>query len=331
MVERLYQSSWAVRYLPYPILFGAFLLFDDTARWWSILGLTALYTLGTWYLDIQRHAMVATGHVTDPALWGRRFAIGSAITGMTWGLLGVLYFPAGDVQKQGVMAVAWAGIAFSSMNTRAAHLPSFYAFLFTMSAPLYLRAFVSGELSAISMALLGIVLGTAFSLAAHATNRRERLSCALRLRNAELIGDVDRARAAAESGRLDLEAALRATVNDFAAAQRIAECGGWARDCESDQISCSEECSRLLGVTLPGPASLAVLLGQIHPDDRAALRAHHQRLCEGAARDRVVLRRADPKAAGQWLESIGEAERDAAGRVLRICGILRPLPLQSTL
>src|SRR3546814_14337656 len=70
MIERLYQSSWPVRYVPYPILFGAFLIFRDYAAWWSILALTALYTLGTWYLDRQRqHIAAMAGHIVDPALW----------------------------------------------------------------------------------------------------------------------------------------------------------------------------------------------------------------------------------------------------------------------
>lgn len=330
MVEQLYQSSWTVRYLPYPILFGAFLLFDETAQWWSILSLTALYTLGTWYLDRQRNALALIGHVADPMLWGRRFAIGSAITGITWGLMGVLYFPAGDVQKQGVMAVAWAGIAFSNMNTRAAHLPSYYAFLLTMSVPLYLRTFVSGDLTAISMALLGIVLGTAFSLAAHGSNRRERLACALRLHNAELISDVDRARAAAESGRLDLESAFRRMLREFSAAQRIARCGSWTWERGSGQTSWSEECSRLLGIMPSSPASFAAWLDQVHPDDRALLRAHHRRLCDGALRDQVAFRLAEPNAAGQWLESIGEAERGADNRAQRVYGIVQLRSPQST-
>src|SRR3546814_9562175 len=71
-------------YVPYPMLFGAFLVFRDYADWWSILGLTALYTLGTWYLDRQRQRLLdLAGDFGDPAPWARRFMIGSGITGLT--------------------------------------------------------------------------------------------------------------------------------------------------------------------------------------------------------------------------------------------------------
>lgn len=332
MIERLYQSSWPLRYVPYPILFGAFLIFGDYAEWWSILALTALYTFGTWYLDRQRQAVAALGgHIADPALWGRRFAYGSAVTGLTWGLLGAWYFPAGDVRLQAVMAVTWAGLAFSSMNSRAAHLPSYYAFLLTMSVPVYLRTFFSGELAAISMVLLGLVLGAAFSLGAHAANRHERLGFALRLRNAELLGDVDLARAAAESGRRDTEAANRAALDEFSAAQRLSGHGSWSWDAPQERMSWSDEFFRLIGLPPKScPATLPAWLEQVHPDDRDAVRGHYQRLRNGARRDQMTFRLADPARAGRQLQAIGETECDAQGRPTRIYGILRDAPDHST-
>ncbi len=329
MIGRLYQSSGPVRYVPFPILFGAFLIFGDYTAWWSILALTALYTAGTWYLDRQRQALAAlAGHIADPAVWGRRFACGSAATGLTWGLLGALYFPAGDFRLQAVMAVAWSGLAISSMNTRAAHLPSYYAFLLTMSVPVYLRTFLSGELPAISMVLLGLVLGIAFSFGAHALNRRERLGFALRLRNAELIGDMDVARAEAESGRMEIESAHRRALQDFAAAQRIGGCGSWSWHAEDERMDWSDEFYRLLGLTPRFcQPSLAAWLEQAHPDDHAALRSHYQRLRHSAGRERITFRLGGA-APNRRLEAIGESGGEGQAAVIN--GILRETSDQST-
>ncbi|WP_341705606.1 PAS domain-containing protein [Ferrovibrio sp.] len=329
MVERLYQSSWPVRYVPYPMLFGAFLVFRDYADWWSIIGLTALYTLGTWYLDRQRQRLAGMdGEIGEPEIWGRRFMLGSACTGLTWGILGALYFPAGDFRLQAVMAVAWAGLAFSSLNTRALHLPSYYAFLLPMSVPVYARTFLSGEKPAIYMALLGLVLGTAMTLAAHAGNRRERLGAALRLRNAELIGELDRARAAAESGRHDIEQAYRDILSENAAAQRIAGYGSWTWDAVADTMSWSDEFYRLVGLEPQAcPAALAALLELVVPEDHEAVRRHVQRLRNGAGHDRIVfrLRRPDDRfgEAGCLREAIGESQTDGQGNVRHIFGVLR--------
>jgi len=332
MVEQLYQSSWPLRYVPYPMLFGAFLLFRDYADWWSILGLTALYTLGTWYLDRQRQRLHALGgDFGDPAPWARRFMVGSSITGLTWGILGALYFPSGNFQLQAVMAVAWAGLAFTSMNARALHLPSYYAFLLPMSVPVYIRTFLSGELPAIYMVLLGLVLGVAMTLTAHGSNRRERLGFALRLRNAELIGELDSARAAAETSRLDTERTYRSMLNEFSAAQRMARHGSWTWDSVDEVIVWSDEYFRLIGRKPQScPASLAALLEQVAPEDRDAVRQHMQRLRNGARHDRIRFRlrgtddRADDPA--RLREAIGEAQTDSQGHTLRIVGVLREPP-----
>lgn len=328
MVERLYQLSWPVRYVPFPMLFGAFVLFRDYATWWSIVGLTALYTFGTWYLDRQRSAMQnVVGHLPDPAAWGWRFAFGSALTGLTWGLLCFLYFPAGDAKLQAVMAVAWAGLSSSSLNSRSTHLPSYYAFLLAMSVPIYLRGFLSGELPVIYMLLLGLVLATAMSLVAHNSNRRERLRCALRLRNAELIAELDRARAAAEANHAELEQAYHAILSEFTAAQQIAGHGSWTWDGEAGRLSWSDEFYRLIGlVPQSRPASLAGLLEQVAAADRDAVRRHYQRLRDGAARDEVSFALADPARQGLRLQAIGQAERRGADGAVLIHGILRAHP-----
>ena len=143
-----------------------------------------------------------------------------------------------------------------------------YAFLLTMSVPVYIRTFLSGELAAISMVLLGLALGAAFTLGAHAANRRERLGFALRLRNAELIGDIDLARAAAESGRRDSETINCAALDEFAAAQRLSGCGSWSWYNAEERMSWSDEFFRLIGLPPQScPPGIAGWLEQVHAED----------------------------------------------------------------
>lgn len=325
LIERLYQYSWPVRYVPYPMLFGAFVLFNDYASWWSIIALTGLYTVATGYLDYQRQQFGNSPlRMSNGRHWGTRFAIGSAGTGLTWGLLVWMYFPPGNLALQAVMAVAWGGLAFSSLNTRSVHLPSYYAFLLAMSAPAYLRVFLSGERPAIYMVLLGSVLGTAMSLWAHNHNRRERLAMALRLHNAELIAELDRARASAEAGRSDIERSYRAVLGEFSAAQRLARHGSWTWEAADDLIAWSDEFYRLVGLAPQScPAAMAGLLQQTHPDDHEILRGHFRRLRNGANRDQAIFRLRD--SGGSKILAIGEAERDSMGRTLRVVGVIQPL------
>lgn len=328
MVERLYQLSGPFRYVPFPMLFGAFVMFHEYATWWSIIGLTALYAAGTWYLDRMRERYAAYGEgLGNAAYWGRHFAIGSAITGATWGLLGWLYFPAGNIELQAVLAIVWAGLAFSNSNTRTTHLPSYYAFMAAMTLPLYARTFISGERSALYMSFFGVVLAAAMAIWVHLNYRRERLGIALRLRNAELIAELDRARAAAEANRQDIEQTHRATLADFAGGQALARQGSWSWEADDERMIWSDEFFRLIGLAPQScPASLSGLLEQVHVDDRDQVRLHYRRLRNGAAQDRVIFRLADTVAPGRRCEALGAAERDAQGRVRRVQGVLREHP-----
>jgi PAS domain-containing protein len=328
MIERLYHLSGPFRYVPFPMLFGAFLMFHEYATWWSIVGLTVLYAFGTWYLDRMRERYAVYGEGSgDAAYWGRHFAVGSAVTGATWGLLGWLYFPPGNVELQAVLAIVWAGLSFSNANTRTTHLPSYYAFMAAMTIPLYARTFISGERSALYMAFFGLVMAAAMAIWVHLNYRRERLGIALRLRNAELIAELDRARAAAEASRREIEQAHRAVLADFAGAQALACQGSWSWDADDEQMTWSDEYYRLIGLAPQScPASLAGLLEQVHPDDRDLVRLHYRRLRNGAAKDRVVFRLADAVAPGERREALGAAERDAQGQVRRVQGVLRIYP-----
>jgi PAS domain-containing protein len=319
LIERLYQTSWATRYVPIPMLFGAFVIYQDLLTWWHIVSLTALYMGSTWYLDRQRDAY---NDNPDPAVdWGLRFAIGCAGTGLTWGLLGWFGYQPGDFALQATLCVAWTGLATTTLNTRSMHLPSFYAFIAAMSAPFFARGFLFGEASTVIMAFFGAILLTAMCFCAQVNNRRERLSMALRLRNAALISEIDRARAAAETSFNQMEGGYRCLAADFAAMQRLTQQGFWAWEAESGQVVWSDETYRLLGLAAQScPASLAAWLDCVHPDDRERVRLHYQRLRQGEPAGAVRFRLLDGTTK---LQTIAEAVLKESGELQRIRGILR--------
>lgn len=327
MIERLYQSSFATRYVPIPMLFGAFFIYQDYLSWWQIALLGALYGLSTLYLDRQRDAYTESGGYDTGKDWGLRFAIGCGGTGLTWGMLGWFGYPAGDFALQALLCVAWAGLTTSSLNTRAMHLPSFYAFIIGISVPFFTRGFLFGEQSTVGMAFFGTILLAAQCFCAQVNNRRERLSAALRLRNAELIGEVDRARLAAETSRTELEQAHHVLQADMATMQRITQTGTWHWQAPDGEVAWSDQFYRLLGLAPQScPAALAAWLDCVHADDREIVRSHYQRLRQGAARDSVSFRVAGETAKPRWLQSIAESEKAPEGGVAWIRGLLRHEP-----
>lgn len=329
LIERLYQNSWATRYTPIPLLFGAFVIYKDYLTWWHIGGLTALYLGATWYMDRLRDAFAAAiGDMDSGIDWGLRFAIGCACTGATWGLLAWFAYPPGDFALQAVLSVAWAGLATSTLNTRAVHLPSFYAFIIAMSAPFFARGFLFGESSTFIMAFFGVILLAAMCFCAQINNRRERISMALRLRHAELIAELDRARATVQTNYSEVEGRYRCLSADFEAIQRLTGYGFWAWEAETEEVKWSDETYRLLGLPPQScPAALAAWLDRVHPDDREAVHNHYHRLRHGTASAELSFRLADGRTR---LQAIGEAVLNERGEVQRIRGILRADPATRT-
>lgn len=333
LIERLYQSSFATRYVPIPMLFGAFVIYQDYLSWWQIALIGLLYAIATLHLDRQRDLYTQSGGDDADRDWGLRFALGCGGTGLAWGLLGWFAYPPGDFALQALLCVAWAGLTTSSLNTRAVHLPSFYAFIIGISVPFFTRGFLSGEAATVGMAFFGTILLAAQCFCAQVNNRRERLWAALRLRNAELIGEMDRARAAAETSRSELSRAHQTLAADFASLQRLSQTGSWHWQGPDGHVIWSDQFYRLLGLAPQScPAAPAAWLDRVHADDRDILRSHYQRLRNGAARDTVSFRLVGDAAPPVWLQSIAESERGADGSVIWIRGLLRTEPQdQSTL
>lgn len=327
LIERLYQTSFATRYVPIPMLFGAFVIYQDYLNWWQIGLIVLLYCAATLHLDRLRDAYTQSGESQPGKDWGTPFAIGCGGTGLAWGLLGWFSYPPGDFALQALLCVAWAGLTTSSLNTRAVHLPSFYAFIIGISVPFFARGFLFGEASTVGMAFFGTILLAAQCFCAQVNNRRERLSAALRLRNAELIGEMDRARAAAETSRVELSRAHQNMAADFTSLQRLSEIGAWHWQGPDGNVMWSDQFYRLLGLAPQScPPAPAAWLDRVHPDDREILRSHYQRLRGGATRDSISFRLAGDVAPAVWLQSIGESERGPDGSVTWIRGLLRREP-----
>ncbi len=327
LIERLYQTSFATRYVPIPMLFGAFVIYQDYLNWWQIGLIGLLYSAATIHLDRLRDAYIQSGGLPSGKDWGTPFAIGCGGTGLAWGLLGWFSYPPGDFALQALLCVAWAGLTTSSLNTRAMHLPSFYAFIIGISVPFFARGFLFGEASTVGMAFFGTILLAAQCFCAQVNNRRERLSAALRLRNAELIGEMDRARATAETSRVELSRAHQSMAADFNSLQRLSETGAWHWQGPDGNVMWSDQFYRLLGLAPQScPPAPAAWLDRVNPDDREILRSHYQRLRSGATRDSVSFRLAGDAAPAIWLQSIGESERGPDGSVTWIRGLLRREP-----
>jgi len=328
LIERLYQYSHAARHIPYMVLFGACVLFFPHTNWFEIIALTIAYTIGTAWLDRQRKGFAEDDNrLENSVLWANRFAIGSAITGTTWGAMFWLFGVPGDHELQAALAVAWSGLSLANLNNRSPHLVSYYAFQLPMSLLLLVRGLMIGDQATYFMLLFGGVLALALARRAHVANRNERIAIALRLRNAELVADMDKARAEASSGLVQTEQLLAARMMRSNVAERLAGNGSWMWQLSDDTQSWSDNMFRLLGLSpVNAPAEMPVLLDACHPDDRARVTAYFDRLREKGEAPTLQFRVRRGPGDWQWLRLEGEARRDATGLPYLLTGLVQAIP-----
>ncbi len=118
--------------------------------------------------------------------------------------------------------------------------------------------------------------------------------------------------------------AARKVHHQLETAQRIAHIGSWQWDLIAGTVVWSDQCYRLMGWEPSSRhASLDAWRAAVHPDDRAAVEAVMRRAVEQGAPADIEHRVVWPNGEVRILHQVGEAERDANGRPVRMIGTSR--------
>jgi diguanylate cyclase (GGDEF)-like protein/PAS domain S-box-containing protein len=111
--------------------------------------------------------------------------------------------------------------------------------------------------------------------------------------------------------------------------ERTAGVGSWSIDLASQSMHHSEGCANILGLREPhADLGLELMISRYAPEWRSAMRQRLERcatLGEGFDEEvQVVL----PETGVKWVRSVGDAVRDAQGRVIRIQGAVQDISTQ---
>lgn len=137
----------------------------------------------------------------------------------------------------------------------------------------------------------------------------------------DLLGAASRILGAAVA-RTRVEDSLRSSEQRLALAQRIAHLGSYDWDIATDTNTWSDELYRIYGAEPQSfNASYERFLGFIHPDDREAIIAVHQRALADHQPYQMEERIVWPDGSIRILESNGEVILDAEGNPARMVGI----------
>ena len=122
----------------------------------------------------------------------------SGATGIGWGAIGPLFNSIGSPAQQMLIPFFLAGMVAGAVANLAGDLAVLYAFLVPALLPYVVHLALTGEPVAHTMALTILAYAVGLSAVAYQVHRSLRRSAQLHLENADLVSDLQRARARLE-------------------------------------------------------------------------------------------------------------------------------------
>src|SRR5271170_2853582 len=122
-----------------------------------------LVTVGRGILWLRyRHALVRPENARG---WSQLATCGSLLSGLCWGIGGIILFPVLPAYGQLFLVIVMGGMCAGAMAISASHLPSLLAFVLATGLPMALRFFAQGSTTDSVLAAMIVVFVAALSLA----------------------------------------------------------------------------------------------------------------------------------------------------------------------
>ena len=162
-------------------------LWNDAPQLHLLLWLGALTLLTVVRAAFQRRYFEAQPAAREVEVWGRRFVLGSTLSGVLWGTAGVLFFEPGSALSQSLLAFALGGMTAAASSALASHLPAFFGFSAFALGPLTVRVFVEGDRLHLGLGAMLLVYGIGMQRVARVNHASFARAFELGLKNAELL------------------------------------------------------------------------------------------------------------------------------------------------
>jgi len=134
---------------------------------------------------------------------------------------------------------------------------------------------------------------------------------------------VDYAQRAAEFiERCRIEEALSLKEEHLRVALRAAKLGTWSHDLETDELTLSADCRRLLGFPAEGMIDFARFFAIVHPDDRPRLRNTTNQVITHHGWFELEYRILPTDGSSRWVRSSAQVRYSAAGLPLSLDGVV---------
>jgi len=194
-----------------PIFVGILIVglaFWGTAPLWATAIVLSIQIIAQTYFNHVRNGFRADPDVVTNALnWAKRYAFGCFLSGLTWGVGGLLWLQHAAFAQQVFYSLVLSSVSVATVITRATFPPAAVTYIATAVTPTVIILLIQHDplqLATVALALMFIYTLIAWT---QRIGRSYREAIRLRFENSDLVERMARAHAATEQKRCDAEAA----------------------------------------------------------------------------------------------------------------------------
>jgi signal transduction histidine kinase/ActR/RegA family two-component response regulator len=185
----------------------------------TLLGwLASIACVLVWRLSLYRAFPKGSVPVDRVAFWERNWTLSTAVHGMAWGSTAFLLYVPASPQHQALLLVALFAISTAAVPLIGRHLPSLYAFVLAVLAPITVRLALEGGTDRILLATISALVMYGIFLFGAELNRTITESVRRRYENVELIEQLTHQTTQAEAARKEADRANLMKTRFLAAA-----------------------------------------------------------------------------------------------------------------
>ncbi|HHI92174.1 MAG TPA: response regulator [Gammaproteobacteria bacterium] len=154
-------------------------------------------------------------HATYFPHWGLVFALGSGLSGMLWGMTGVVFYPVNSLEYQLFILIILTGMSAGAISTLTAYLPAFYAFVIPAMLPIGIMFLLEDDRMHITLGLMTFIYAFGMPFFARNINRSLVETLKLRFENLQLVHELSFQKEEAEQANIAKSKFLAAASHDL--------------------------------------------------------------------------------------------------------------------
>ncbi len=185
-----------------------FVFWNLVAKIWLVSWLAAVYLLTFARFLLVKSYFRKKPAITESPVWGRRFLIGTLLSGVLWGIAGSILFVSGSAMHQLFLAYLLGGIIAGAMATLSSYRNAFLVFAVPTIIPFTYQAILHDTDTNIAIAFTYLLFLLLMGVISHRLHQTITHSLKLRFDNSDLLHRLLQAKDHQNAINLELQAQI---------------------------------------------------------------------------------------------------------------------------